>query len=45
MYSNLKYPYDHKAYVYSVDDVEYVDVSERNTTLRVVVEEELFTNI
>lgn len=44
-YSSLKYPYEHKSYVYLEDGVEFVDASERNATLRVVVEEELFTNI
>ena len=41
----MKYPYEHKSYVYLEDGVEFVDASERNATLRVVVEEELFTNI
>jgi hypothetical protein len=44
-YQSLKYPYAHKPYVYEIDDTEYVDPSERNTTMRIVVEEEFFTNL
>ena len=38
-FQSLKHPYAHKPYVYQLDDTEYVDPSERNATMRIVVEE------
>ena len=44
-FQSLKHPYAHKPYVYQMNDTEYVDPSQRNSTMRIVVEEEFFTNI
>jgi len=38
-------PEDNRHVIYEIDGVEYVDTENRNTTMKLVLEESFFTNI
>ena len=41
-YETVEYPYEDKPEIYKIDGIEYVDTSNRNSTLRVVLQESFF---